>query len=332
MSIVELPKRQVRDIPREGAGGFSESWYPICLSGDVNSNEIIGKPFLDGNVIIWRENDGTPHVQSGYCLHFGAGLAQGKIIDNKVVCPFHAWEYDHTGRCLKTGIGDRAPKDTKLFDFPTVERYGMIWAFNGHESTWSLPDFKYPDEELNVIVQYIGEWSIDPWMVCCNTLDFQHFKLLHGLEPDGDWPRNDEIEWTDSHVVYPFKGAHWNKEPIDFRWGIWGTTVFFQEGLFDGRWFGLLAPLGIERAGFTTGWYICVTHLKDNTISARREAESWGRWALAMEQDFAMQDLPVFSYGHFRPGVLTESDKPLARFFNYLRQFPRSHHAKEFLY
>jgi nitrite reductase (NADH) small subunit len=38
--------------------------------------------------------DGTITALSGTCVHQGGPLGQGNIADGRVVCPWHAWEYD----------------------------------------------------------------------------------------------------------------------------------------------------------------------------------------------------------------------------------------------
>ncbi len=326
------PIRRVNDLRREGTDGFSVSWFPICAATEVSAGSILTKKFLDGEVIVWRDASGTSHVQTAYCVHFGSHLGGGVIANDRVVCPLHRWEYDCAGQCVKTGMGDPVPPGARIFSFPTAERFGMIWAFNGSRATWELPNFEFTDSELQFIIEPIGEWTIDPWMVCCNTFDFQHFAFLHGLKASGKgFPGIEEIQWSDHHAEYRFEGQHWNDEPIQWHMGIWGTTVYFQEGLFDGKWFGLLAPLGIERPGYTTGWYICATRPEDNSVRGQREARAWGRWALDMEQRFALQDVPIFLKSHFRPGMFTKSDRALGKFIEYLRAFPRAHPAKDFL-
>jgi nitrite reductase/ring-hydroxylating ferredoxin subunit len=45
--------------------------------------------------------DGTLHAISGVCLHQGGPLGQGNLIDGRVICPWHAWEYDcRTGESM----------------------------------------------------------------------------------------------------------------------------------------------------------------------------------------------------------------------------------------
>jgi nitrite reductase (NADH) small subunit len=37
---------------------------------------------------------GTLHALSGVCLHQGGPLGQGQIAGGRVICPWHAWEWD----------------------------------------------------------------------------------------------------------------------------------------------------------------------------------------------------------------------------------------------
>jgi nitrite reductase/ring-hydroxylating ferredoxin subunit len=46
---------------------------------------------------------GEIHALSGTCLHVGGPLGQGNIVDGRLVCPWHMWEYD-----CRTGEYDRS--------------------------------------------------------------------------------------------------------------------------------------------------------------------------------------------------------------------------------
>jgi len=37
---------------------------------------------------------GSIHALSGECLHQGGPLGQGNVADGRVICPWHAWEFD----------------------------------------------------------------------------------------------------------------------------------------------------------------------------------------------------------------------------------------------
>jgi len=114
-------------VPFEGEGGlFFQTWYPICLSSDVGAGEVIGRNFLDGRVVVVRGENGRARVQSAYCPHVGADLSVGRVVGNRLQCAFHEWEYDESGSCVKTGVGDPPPRSACIFNFPTLEKYDVI--------------------------------------------------------------------------------------------------------------------------------------------------------------------------------------------------------------
>src|SRR5262245_41163179 len=115
--------RNASHIPAEGENGlFSQSWFPLCKSQDVQPGQVIGRNFLDGRVVVLRGADGRARVLSAYCPHLGADLATGSVIGENLRCAFHHWEYDGSGRCVRTGIGDPPPPGARLFEFPVLER------------------------------------------------------------------------------------------------------------------------------------------------------------------------------------------------------------------
>ena len=150
------PRRRFlgRPIPAEGANGlFTQSWFPLCLSSQVAKGQVRGVDFLDGRVVIFRGGNGRAQVLSAYCPHVGADLSVGEVLGNTIRCAFHHWQYDQRGVCIKTGIGDPPPPGACLFHFPTAEKYGLIWAFNGETALFALPDFPYPEDELAIQVE-----------------------------------------------------------------------------------------------------------------------------------------------------------------------------------
>jgi len=318
-----------RLLPTEGENGlFSQSWFPICLSSAVAPNQVRGEDFLDGRVVVFRTSDGRAQVLSAYCPHLGADLSVGDVHNDTLRCAFHHWQYDTGGACIKTRVGDPPPPGACLFKFPTAERYGLIWAFNGEQPLFDLPDFPYPEDELVMKVEeFSSELNVDPWVVCCNTPDIQHIKALHGItfaQADPD----EEIEWTDHSMLYDFKGRHANGEPIEYRVGIFGTSVFYQSSVFNGRWFGYLAPMGLPRPGRCKVYSVIVARKTDGDDAAN---EAFVNFALDLENKVVGEDLPIMQTIRFKPGTLTKSDKALSKFLQYLRNYPRAHPSAEFI-
>jgi len=331
LSVLRTPRRRVlgRPIPAEGENGlFTQSWFPLCLASEVPPGKVLGVDFLDGRVIVFRGTTGKAQVLSAYCPHLGADLSVGDVQGDTVRCAFHHWQYNQEGECVKTGIGDPPPPGACLFRFPTAEKHGLIWAFNGEEPLFDLPEFPYPDEELVMKVEAFDKLlPVDPWVICCNTPDLQHIKVLHHVTFDQEDP-GEEIEWTSHSMLYDFKGKHANGEPIEYRVGIYGATIFYQSSVFNGRWFGFIAPFGLPRPGQSKTYMVIVARKAEGTDA---ENEAFLNFAMDLEKKVVSEDVPIMRTIHFKPGVLTKSDKALARFLQYLRNYPRAHPSREFI-
>lgn len=319
-----------RTLPGEGADGlFSESWFPLCLSTDVKKGQVIGRDFLDGRVAIFRGQDGVASVVSAYCPHLGADLSCGDVVENNVRCAFHHWQFNGEGNCMKTGVGDPAPRAARLFRFPVRERWGVIFAFNGREASWELPSFSYPDEALHIVVKTFPLIACDPWVICCNTPDVQHIKVLHNIKLDDEGPSG--VAYTDHSMSYGFKGWHTDGNPVDWDVSIHGTSLFLQEGKFNGTWFGVTTPLGLPAPGQTLVYMVAASHIGDGSPEARAAAAAATEMFAEMEARIFFEDAPILQRVRFRPGTLTRHDERLAKFFDYLRDYPRSHHSAEFI-
>lgn len=320
-------------IPKEGeAGLFTQSWYAICRSDEVAPGQVIGQKFLDGKVAIVRGESGTAQVLSAYCPHLGSDLSGGKVVGERVQCPFHAWQFDMDGTCVETFRPEPTPPAACLFKFPTVERYGLIWAFNGEEPHWQLPDMRYPDDDLHIVVEEFGTFPADPVAACANTPDYHHFRTIHGLSwthPDPDADK--DMIWTDHSFRLSVHGTHWNDWPFELTAGINSTTLFVQDSTIDGKWFAYMVALTIREPGSCYIYNIILTHRGDQSEEAEARASEIADWAMRLETEFIQQDGEILANIHFRQGTLTKSDRPLAKYLDMVRAQPRGHPSAEFI-
>ena len=67
---------------------------------------------VNGNVYAVCMVDGQVHAIDGTCPHQGGPLGQGMLNGAKIMCPWHAWEFD----CI-SGTNDVEP-DEKVTVFP----------------------------------------------------------------------------------------------------------------------------------------------------------------------------------------------------------------------
>lgn len=326
-------RRNGRGVIHEGDDGvFSQTWWPICRSSDVPAGEVVGRNFLDGRVAIFRAADGSPAVVSAYCPHNGADLSVGNVIGGELRCAFHHWCFDTSGSCTRTGSGDPVSSSMRVFRYPTLERFGLIWAFNGEQPLFDLPDLGFPDSELAFHSEIpILDINVEPWVFMCNTADFNHIRCVHGIEFDKEEPHED-IRWLDHGYDYELSGRFASTgDPLRYQVGIRGTNIYYQLGSVNGRWFAFFYPCGLHRPGTLRSYFIIATSKSDGTPEDDRRVAETLEFGMKLEQDVVGQDYEILNTIRFTRGMLTRSDRALAKFLEYLKHYPRSHPGADYI-
>ncbi len=306
---------------------FHACWYPVALSSEVEQGGLIGAPFLDGRVIVYRTSDGIAHVKSAYCRHLGADLSMGRLVNDRVQCPFHFWRYDSTGSCVDVPAGDPPPPYAKLFNYPTAESLGIIWAFNGETPLHPAPHFGR-NEELLTIDAYRNPlpMHVESSIVFLNSFDLQHFRVVHGMSIEVDQDRVSEHEHTlayEARVSAPEFGDVVQDRRL---WGVNTVTIVSET---QGRKLYLMHSLCPVGKNATQGFLVSATPAPENAT------DDSARALLARSRDYALrlvnEDAPIFDTLSFRRDNLTASDRFLAFGIQYIRRYPRAHPGRELI-
>jgi len=164
-------------------------WYPICTSAELTPAaplraQVLGLPF-----VAFRDAEGRASVLSDTCVHRGGALGAGKVVNGRVACPYHGWQFDGSGRCTHVpslGKDGAIPARAKVDAYPVEERYGIVFAFLGdlpesercplfEVKEWGQPGWR--DSGLVVLeVDAYYERSIE------NGLDPAHNEFVHDLQ------------------------------------------------------------------------------------------------------------------------------------------------------
>jgi phenylpropionate dioxygenase-like ring-hydroxylating dioxygenase large terminal subunit len=229
-------------IPPQGEGGYDENWYPVVMSADLAEGEVTTVPFLGDLVTIFRAESGTVQALSPYCAHLGADLGLGEVVGETVQCPFHHWCYGGDGRCVHIPATPTAPipNGAQVFAYPTAEKWGIVWVYNGETPAYPVPSplGVDPDGSYYLTNGYREPSNGDPWLHTVNIVDLQHIVYLHGAS---DFPMtlDTPLDVGRHHVQYEFDldfmgPAHakhgllgsnvvsasiWNKEDNQLVWG-----------------------------------------------------------------------------------------------------------------
>jgi nitrite reductase/ring-hydroxylating ferredoxin subunit len=326
-STTAIPRTHGARTPKtraKKAAGFHQSWYAIARSDEVRAGEVIGRDFLDGRAIAYRAGNGEAVVMNAYCRHLGADLSMGKVVGNDIQCAFHHWQYGPDGGCTKIPASEKIPKAARMFKYPTVEKWGLIWAFNGAKPLFDVPEFvDYAESDLDIRTAEAFDLPVEPWVPFTNSMDFQHLRVLHGLKIECD---PDAIEVADYRIQYDVRFEDPNLGVFDQRIRVTGTNTIALAGRLNGMAILSMATGTPTPDGRTHGWSVTATPRAEGNDAEREQRLQIGE---AFFRRLIQEDEPIMKTIRFHDGLLIDADRALARFLQYVRRFPTARPVAE---
>lgn len=161
------------------------TWYVALWSQDLATEQLIARKFLNEPIVFFRAADGTVSALADACGHRFAPLSMGKIVNGKNVrCPYHAVEFDGTGKCVLNPHGSgRIPPALKVRSYPVVEKHTMIWIWMGEKEAdpSRIPDFSILDPDPNKVVSKRDWIMMDSSyrLIIDNLMDLSHTAIVH---------------------------------------------------------------------------------------------------------------------------------------------------------
>ena len=191
---------------------FINFWYCAATVDEVGDGPFKVR-MLGQDFVLFRDTTGAVHCLHDVCVHRGASLAEGKLHEDCIQCPYHGWRYDGTGACRHVPTlaeSARIPARARVDSYPTVERFGLIFAFLG-----DLPEAQRPQ------LMDVAEWGNEGW----SAIE-QHWELAYpyarAVENAMDVYHNDFV-----HPEFMVPDAHQGKRVVpllDFNETEWDTT------------------------------------------------------------------------------------------------------------
>ena len=135
---------------------------------------------LEHDVVIWRNQDGV-HAWQDLCVHRGSKLSFGRVVNDCLACPYHGWEYDSSGQCVRIPAhpGQPPPARAHTTVYPVKERYGLVWVCLGNPAQ-DVPAFpEWEDASFSKIPAGPYLYRAHGPRVVENFLDVAHFPFVH---------------------------------------------------------------------------------------------------------------------------------------------------------
>jgi phenylpropionate dioxygenase-like ring-hydroxylating dioxygenase large terminal subunit len=134
--------------------------------------------------VLWRDKNDRVSALPNVCPHMGAMLSAGWCESqadgsSKVVCPFHALEFDNCGRTILPGSG----KETlpQLAPLELIARGDFIWSYGGHSPRMPIPTILEEFAAEYEFAGFIADLSVETDLksMLLNMHDYNHQNGTH---------------------------------------------------------------------------------------------------------------------------------------------------------
>lgn len=269
-------------------------WYPVMPLSALDAGP---RPFtlLGERIVVWRQADGQPAAIRDRCVHRTAMLSRGFVEDGRLVCGYHGWTYDGTGRCVRIPQyepGTPAPDTAKVDGYRCASRYGHVWVCLHPEPL--APIVPIPEDGApgyRRIEQFDERWHCGALRLMENSFDAAHFPFVH-RGTFGQFGKNTPEFFALTETDYGFEAETRlviDNPPRAHR--ITGTTEPTTRRHFRNQWhlpflrrLGLVYPNGLEHLIVTSATPIdddsiqLIQWVYRNDTEADCSAEEINRW------------------------------------------------------
>lgn len=209
-------------------------WHPIARSQDITDQP--ARFGLLNDFIVAFRHDGELAAFKDMCVHRGAALSLGWVKEGKLVCPYHGWQYNTEGSCVRIPSRPESqpiPELAHAIAYRTQERYGLVWVAL-EEPVQPLPSFPedcFEAEGWKSFLCYKEVWQTSAARSVENFMDFSHFPYVHpGLLGTEEHTEIEpyKVTKTDLGLRYVFEQV----EPSEL-YGKGGTAVVEYEYIIE---------------------------------------------------------------------------------------------------
>ena len=160
-------------------------WYPITFVQDFPNHHPYGFTLYDEPFVLFRDRSGKLACLKDICPHRAAKLSDGQIIEGKIECLYHGWQFDTEGKCQYIPqLPDEAkiPERACVKSFVVVEKQGIIWFWRGKSEEADeklIPTIPNLDLPEFISTNFALDLPYDQSYFIENVMDPAHVSISH---------------------------------------------------------------------------------------------------------------------------------------------------------
>jgi phenylpropionate dioxygenase-like ring-hydroxylating dioxygenase large terminal subunit len=179
---------------------LSHEWLPVAPLRELDGRNPISARVMGEDLVLWKCGPEIL-VWQDLCVHRGTRLSLGRVLGERLQCPYHGWTYDRTAHCVHIPAHpDQVPPDkARVVSYRVKLSYDLVWVCLGepHADVPPFPEWTDPAFRKTLCGPY--HVSASAPRIVENFLDVAHFPFVHqDILGDAAHP---EIEDYDAEIT-----------------------------------------------------------------------------------------------------------------------------------
>nr|POE91492.1 protein tic 55, chloroplastic [Quercus suber] len=170
---------------------WTEEWYPLYLTQNLPDDAPLGLTVFDKQVVLYKDGNSLIHCYEDRCPHRLAKLSEGQLIDGRIECLYHGWQFEGDGKCVKI---PQLPADAKIPRSACLKKYevrdsqGVVWVWLSQKTPPNLNKLPWFENFARPGFQDTST---------THELPYDHSVLLENLMDPAHIPiSHDRTDWT----------------------------------------------------------------------------------------------------------------------------------------
>jgi phenylpropionate dioxygenase-like ring-hydroxylating dioxygenase large terminal subunit len=159
-----------------------DRWYAVLASSEIPAGKPVGVRRLAESLVVWRDDSGKVSVMKDRCPHRSSQLSLGRVVQGRIQCPFHGFEFAGDGACQLIPANGRSATIPRVFQcdvYPSQEAHGFIWVWHGAARD-AYPPIPWFDDLDGFACDTIRKpWDVDLTRAVEGLLDVSHLPFVH---------------------------------------------------------------------------------------------------------------------------------------------------------
>lgn len=308
---------------------YPATWYLFCPSAQL-AGAPLTKHMIGRRLVAYRTASGRVAVLGAHCAHQGADLGRGRVVGENLQCPYHQWCYDTEGRCVSIPGTSHIPEFACQPTYPTVERHGYVFFFNGLTPLFPLPFFIGERAEDFVAGRPFSFHEDCPWwMLVANGFDTQHFRAVHDRTMIGSERVDEPVPFArrlqfDAHITgksaYDRALRAFVGRRVEIAITSWGGPFVTVTGTFRRTTsYILIAAQPTDNGQTLTEVIVCAPR---QPLPVLKPVSLWIRRLFT--KGFLRDDTERLTGIRYNPHRFIENDRVMVEFFHWLVELPQT--------